>query len=573
MMKKICILIIALFIELNGHIPYAFSEDLLENIPALKRWTYSGMEMSIPIRVILYAEDEKTALAARNAVFQRFHDLNLRLSDYHAQSELRKFCDFTLPGDYQRVGDDLWRVLQESVSVAELSGGCFDPTVGQIVRLWRRARRTKKLPSEQSISEALKTVGYKNLKFNEKTQSLSITRSGVRLDLGGIAKGYALDEALKAAAVHGVKRMMIDAGGDVILGDPPPGKNSWIVAVMPHNADTSAPSFLAVANCAVATSGDLSQHVEIEGKRYSHIVDPSTGIGLTTRCAVSILAPSAVRADALASAVSVMGSDRGVAFIRSLPDTEALILQERESQPVLKVSTPGWNKHEIILSRVMTYNVRNCRGMDNPDSINTQRVGKIISERKPDWIALQELDRQTRRSANRDILNELAVHTGMYATYAQAIPFQGGEYGVGILSREKPITYHSVSLPGREEARVLLVAEFQDYIVFCTHLSLNSDDRLQSIKIMNHERQRYKKPVFLAGDLNTEPNSEEIKLLRETWTQVSLNECTYPAHKPNIQIDYIFMSKPGKRMAENVQVVEEKFASDHRPLYADVWLP
>lgn len=303
----------------------------------LHRFTFTSVEMAVPVKITLYAENETRAKEAAEAAFLRFRDLNARLSDYNPASELRQFCDHARAGEFRTVSVDVWVTLRESVRIAELSDGAFDPTVGQVVRLWRRARLQKKLPPEREIERTLETVGYENLQFDEKTRSLAITRPGVRVDLGGIAKGYAIDEALATLRTHGITRAMVDAGGDVGLADPPPGEDGWMVGILPPDGDPAAIRFLTLANCGLANSGDLAQFVEVDGVRYSHIVDPKTGLGLTHRAAVSVIAPTAMTADALASAVSVLGTERGIALIETLPDTETLILT-----PTAAVQTAGW---------------------------------------------------------------------------------------------------------------------------------------------------------------------------------------------------------------------------------------
>lgn len=300
----------------------------------LERYTFESVEMAVPIRITLYAQSEEQARRASEAAFWRFRDLNTRLSDYQAESEIRQLCDFSLPGHFTRVSRDLWFVLRESVRFAELTEGAFDPTVGQVVRLWRHARKSKKLPPAEKIAETLQTVGYQNILFRESDRGVGFTETGyekrVRIDLGGIAKGYAIDEALRVMRLYGVTRALVDAGGDVGLGDPPPGKRGWKLAVIPLEKDAEPTKFWILANCGVANSGDLYQFVEINGKRYSHIVDPKTGLGLTNRRMVSVVAPNALSADALASALSVMDLEKGRVLVESLPDVQVEISQKNE---------------------------------------------------------------------------------------------------------------------------------------------------------------------------------------------------------------------------------------------------
>lgn len=307
---------------------------------ALQRFEFEGIEMAVPIRIVLYASDEAVAKRAAKEALARFHDLNGSLSDYDENSEIRRFCDGSAPGEFVRVSEDLWQVLRLAVHHAEISDGAFDPTVGQVVRLWRHARKSKRLPPERRIRETLQTVGWQNILFDASDRSIALSENGaknhVRIDLGGIAKGYAVDEALRAMRILGVSRALVDAGGDLGLGDPPPGKEGWTVAVTPLRKGEKPTDFWVLRNCGVANSGDLFQFVVIDGKRYSHIVDPKTGLGLTSRLTVSVIAPTAADADALASAISVLGPEKGLELARSLKGVEAQILQAAEDGTVRK---------------------------------------------------------------------------------------------------------------------------------------------------------------------------------------------------------------------------------------------
>ena len=152
--------------------------------------------------------------------------------------------------------------------------------------------------------------------------------------------------------------------------------------------------------------------------------------------------------------------------------------------------------------RILSYNVRNCKGMDN--LTDYQRVADVINKIAPDVVAVQELDSVTQRNNGVYSLGELAKRTLMHATYAPSIDFQGGKYGIGMLSKEKPLGFKRISLPGKEEKRSLLIVEFADYMVCCTHLSLTKEDQLASVGIISGELEGIQKPVFMAGDMNSE---------------------------------------------------------------------
>lgn len=216
--------------------------------------------------------------------------------------------------------------------------------------------------------------------------------------------------------------------------------------------------------------------------------------------------------------------------------------------------------------QIMSYNVRHCAGMDMV--VDYDRTANVIVQQQPDVLALQELDSMTGRSGNRDQLGELASRTGYHPVFGAAIEFDGGQYGVGILTREMPVSTKRIPLPG-EEPRVLLVVELEDYVIACTHLDLDEAQRMASVPLIVEEAQRWQKPFLLAGDWNDTPDSELIKTMTQYFTVLSDNEATYPADKPNECIDYVGVFNSRAEAIES-HVIDEPEASDHRPLV--VWV-
>jgi thiamine biosynthesis lipoprotein len=288
--------------------------------------------MAASIKLVLYATDEATANRAAEAAFARVHDLNAVLSDYDPESELRRLCRTSRKGVPVAVSDDLWRVLERAQTIAEKSNGAFDMTVGPVVRLWRRARIRRQLPSPERMKAARQKVGYRLVRLHPENQSVELLEPDMLLDLGGIAKGYAADEALAVLRKHGITRALVDAGGDIVLGDPPPDRPAWRVGVAPLDDEAPPSQFLALANVAVATSGDAWQHVVIDGMRYSHIIDPRTGMALTDHSSVTVVAPDGTTADALASAVSVLGPEKGIELVDKKCGAAAFIVRAPEGK-------------------------------------------------------------------------------------------------------------------------------------------------------------------------------------------------------------------------------------------------
>ena len=232
---------------------------------------------------------------------------------------------------------------------------------------------------------------------------------------------------------------------------------------------------------------------------------------------------------------------------------------------VLMLMASGAFAQEFV--KIMTYNVRSGKGMDNVRDCG--RVAKVILEQQPDLVAVQELDSMTNRCGKKYILGEIAQLTGMHPEYFPAIKFDGGKYGIGILSKEKPLAVQGFPLPGREEKRALLVVEFQDYMFACTHLSLTEEDRLESLEIIGKIAAASQKPFYFAGDLNDTPGSPFLDGLQKNFRILNdVKAQTFPAPLPDRTLDYIAVWKGTAPKLDVVSkdVVDEPMASDHRPV-------
>ena len=270
--------------------------------------------MGMSFRIVLYAEDSARAKQAAKAAFDRVSVLNQIMSDYEPASELSKLSDLAGSGQEVPVSPELFHVLDRAQALAAKTDGAFDVTAGASVQLWRQARRVKRLPPQYALDKALKTIGFRTLKLDAENRTVKLTQPGTRLDLGGIAKGYALDEAIAVLNKHGLRRVLVSAGGDIVAGDAPPGKAGWRVALIGLEGDAK-PQVLQLANGAVATSGDLYQFLEADGTRYSHIVDPRSGSALMEQRLVHVLAVNAMSADSLSTAISVLGPNKGLRLV------------------------------------------------------------------------------------------------------------------------------------------------------------------------------------------------------------------------------------------------------------------
>jgi len=294
--------------------------------PELKRFQFDRVEMAVPFQLILYAPDAATANGAAEAAFARIRQLNGIFSDYDPESESRRLGDTAGRGKAVPVSPELWEVMGRAQQLSQRSEGAFDVTVGPMVALWRRARRQRELPRPERLAEASQLVGYRLVRLDPRERAIELTKPGMKLDFGGIAKGYAIDQAMAVLRGRGITRAMVHAGGDVGVGDPPPNSPGWRIAVPSLKVGAPPQAILSLSRCAIATSGDTWQFVQIEGRRYSHIVDPRTGIGLTDHSQVTVVAPDGITADGLSTAVSVLGPENGLKLIEDTPGAAGFIL-------------------------------------------------------------------------------------------------------------------------------------------------------------------------------------------------------------------------------------------------------
>jgi len=295
--------------------------------PPLTRYEFAQPHMGTLVRIVLYAPSAAVANAAAEAAFARVGALDEALSDYRDSSELMRLSRRS-GGGWVAVSDDLFRVLRSAQGIARDSDGAFDVTVGPLSVLWRHARRRSELPAADHLAAARALVGRDKLELDERRRMVRLLQPGMQLDLGGIAKGFAADEAAMTLVQHGVASALIAAGGDIVATQAPPGREGWRVAVASlDGADGTPAGYLTLRHAAVSTSGDSEQFVVLGGVRYSHIFNPRTGLALTGHSSVTILAPDGTTSDGLATAVSVLGPVAGLRMVDSTPGAAALVTE------------------------------------------------------------------------------------------------------------------------------------------------------------------------------------------------------------------------------------------------------
>lgn len=266
--------------------------------------------------VVCHAEDPVNAAKAVEAAFAIASEVNAIASDYLPESELSRLASQPA-GVAVVLSPALYEMLDHSRRLAEVTGGAFDPALGSLTKLWRETRDRKRLPDPESMRAARTLSGWQHYTLDPATRSITMKPSPIAFDLGGVAKGYTADRMLEVMVAAGISQTMIVAGGDIRVGDSPPGKDGWRIALQSFDP-AKADEVIMLANAAVSTSGDLHQSVDIDGAKYSHILDPATGLGLTRRIAVSVIADEAKLSDPLATAACVLGPD-AAETLRKLP--------------------------------------------------------------------------------------------------------------------------------------------------------------------------------------------------------------------------------------------------------------
>lgn len=293
-----------------------------------RRFEFVETHMGSSFRILLYSTDEPAARSASRTAFDRIARLDTVLSDYDVDSELSRLGASSGRAP-EAVGPELFDVLEKSRYWYEKTGGLLDPTIAPVGRLWRRARRERKLPEAEKIAEALSLVGMDKLVLDRAARTVHLTRPGMRLDVGGIAKGYASQAAIDVLRAGGIDRALVAGAGDIVVSGPPPGSDGWTIGVATLEPSKRPPEiYLSLKDCAVSTSGDAERFVVIDGRRYSHIIDPKTGRAIEDRASVTVVAPDGATADALETTAYMMGPDKGLALIDSIPGAAAVFTRE-----------------------------------------------------------------------------------------------------------------------------------------------------------------------------------------------------------------------------------------------------
>ena len=299
--------------------------------PHLQRFEAVEPHMGTLVRVTVYTRDERAARDAFRAAFDRIGALDRILSDYRDDSELNAIARTAVHRPV-RVSGDLFEVLRRSQELAAASEGAFDVTQGPVIRLWRAARQTHRVPDPAALRDASARSGYAKLHLDAARRAVRLDTEAMQLDVGGIGKGYAASAALDVLGRHGVRSALVAVSGDLAFSAAPPGQRGWRIRLQDDPPVDGAPAMVELSDAAVSTSGNSAQHVDIDGRRYSHIVDPASSRALVDDLTVTVIARDGADADGLATAVSVLGAERGLALIESRPGAAALIVQRSDGR-------------------------------------------------------------------------------------------------------------------------------------------------------------------------------------------------------------------------------------------------
>lgn len=279
--------------------------------------------MGTRFAVTTHGTDAAKAKEAAEAAFAKAEEINAVASDYIADSEVLSLSKVSA-GQVTIISPLLFDILTKARKAAEITEGRFDPTIGPLTKLWRETRRRGQLPDAETLAKARAACDWHALKLDPATHGVTLEKPGMRIDLGGIAKGYAADEMFVILRDRGFTRTCVAAGGDLRLGDPPPDETGWKVGIRSLEKDKLSDE-IPLSNCGVSTSGDLQQFVEIGGVRYSHIIDPATGLGMTLHLAVTIVAKDATTSDSFDNAACLAGPEHAETLGNSWGATRVIV--------------------------------------------------------------------------------------------------------------------------------------------------------------------------------------------------------------------------------------------------------
>ena len=307
------------------------------------RFSFSEQKMGSPLHIIFYTQDSVNANKQARACFELIDSLNHIFSNYDSSSELTSINNNA--GIAKNIASPLmWELIMQSKEAYIKSKSAYNIAMGPLTQLWRTARRLNQFPSQVQIKNKLLLCDFNKIRLNNEDHSIYLSAKGMQLDFGGIGKGYIAQKVVDYLKKEGVTASLVDAGGDIVFGDAPPNKKGWIVGVnQPEKTDDLLPEKLQLHNMSVATSGDVYQFIEHAGIKYSHIINPLTGYGVTSLRNVTVIANDGAVADWLATACSILPINEAKKLALSL-DAELLITESANNR-LKRNNTKGFDKY------------------------------------------------------------------------------------------------------------------------------------------------------------------------------------------------------------------------------------
>jgi len=316
----------------------------------LKRFEFPNNKMGSSFNLIFYHTDSLEAVSIAKECFLIVDSLNTIFSDYSPQSEVSKL---TLQKNLSgiKVSDELFSVMIMSRDAWKRSSKTFDITIGALSQLWRKAKQVTKdspgenrFPSEAEIKTAKDLTGFKNLILNERSKTITFKKSGTRLDFGGIVPGYAAQKIIDLLKAKNINSALVDASGDIVTSDAPPGKDGWVIGInVPENENEILDKKLELKNFAVSTSGDVYRYTIHNGIKYSHIIDPRTGYGVTSQRNVTVIAKYGADADWLATACSILPIKRALKLAKK--EHAAILIATLKGEKIVTYKSKSFDKY------------------------------------------------------------------------------------------------------------------------------------------------------------------------------------------------------------------------------------
>lgn len=299
-------------------------------------YTYlSRLGLGTTINIKVYAESDTKARKIAQQAYDEIERIDRTMSSQNTQGEL-SILDSKAGQDWVSISPDLYRVLERSQYYSRLSNGAFDVTIGPVERAWGFLSNSPHLPEPKKLKSELRLVDYRYIDL--ANGKIRLLKPGMEIDLGAIAKGYAVDRALEVIRKAGAFSGLIEAGGDLRFFGTKPGGKEWKIGIAHPRKNDQIITVKNIGLQAVATSGDYERFFFRDGKRYHHILDPRTGFPADKSVSVTIWTQTAMDADALSTTVFVLGPEKGLELIEKLPGTECLIFYEQNGQLRYKMS-------------------------------------------------------------------------------------------------------------------------------------------------------------------------------------------------------------------------------------------